>query len=48
MYWDFKETKFKGKLGNFEIFDLTNYPFTLTKESDYPLIKPYKLIGITN
>ncbi|CAD8058857.1 unnamed protein product [Paramecium sonneborni] len=40
------EIQLNGSLGNLQLFDLTNYPNTLSKESEYKLINPKQMIGV--
>ncbi|CAK68476.1 unnamed protein product (macronuclear) [Paramecium tetraurelia] len=40
------ELQMQAILGDLQINDLTNHPYTLTQEEDYHLIKPYQILGI--
>ncbi|CAD8141116.1 unnamed protein product [Paramecium pentaurelia] len=40
------ELQLNGTLGNLQLFDLTNYPNTLSQESEYDQIQPKQMIGV--
>ena len=39
-------TFFKGKLGNIQLLDTTNYPHTIDSNTDYQKIRPYEIVGV--
>ena len=39
-------TYFHGKLGNIQLLDTTNYPYTIDSNIEYQKIKPYEILGV--